>query len=95
MSGVFVCGDWNAYPDSQVVAELGTFLTVISPTAGNTFHGSLPSLDEDSHWCIDYIAVDAAHADRVRVLHGATVPDTAASDHKPVCVRVSLADLPT
>ena len=85
---VFVCGDWNARPDSPVLKELGKFLAVLSPTDQNTFHGTAPKLLSDPKICIDYIAVDKAHAKSFRVLEGAVVPDTVSSDHKPIFVRL-------
>ena len=85
---VFVCGDWNARPDSPVLKELGKFLAVLSPTDQNTFHGTAPKLLTDPKICIDYIAVDKAHAKSFRVLEGAVVQDTVSSDHKPIFVRL-------
>ena len=86
---VFVCGDWNARPDSPVLKELGKFLAVLSPTDQNTFHGTAPKLLTDPKICIDYIAVDKAHAESFRVLESAVVPDTVSSDHKPIFVRLA------
>ena len=86
---VFVCGDWNARPDSPVLKELGKFLAVLSPTDQNTFHGTAPKLLTDPKICIDYIAVDKAHAESFRVLEAAVVPDTVSSDHKPIFVRLA------
>ena len=83
-----MCGDWNARPDSPVLKELGKFLAVLSPTDQNTFHGTAPKLLTDPKICIDYIAVDKAHAESFRVLEGAVVPDTVSSDHKPIFVRL-------
>lgn len=87
---VFVCGDWNARPDSPVLKELGKFLTVLSPTDQNTYHGTAPNLLSDPKHCIDYIAVDTAHATSFRVLERTVVPDTVTSDHKPVVVRLAV-----
>ena len=86
---VFVCGDWNSTPDSLVLKELGNFLTVLTPTDQNTYHGTAPNLLSDPKHCIDYIAVDTAHAGRFRVLERGVVPDTVTSDHKPVFVRLA------
>lgn len=86
---VFVCGDWNARPDSSVLAELGKFLSVLSPIDRNTFHGTGPKLLSDPKHCIDYIAVDKAHAMSFRVLDSGVVPDTVTSDHKPIFVRLA------
>lgn len=86
---VFVCGDWNARPDSPVLLELGKFLSVLSPIDRNTFHGNAPRLLSDPKHCIDYIAVDKAHAKSFRVLDSGVVPDTVTSDHKPIFVRLA------
>ena len=86
---VFVCGDWNAWPDSPLLKEMRTFLTVLSPTDQNTYHGTAPTRRTAAKHCIAYIAVDAAHAGSVRVLERKVVPDTVASDHKPIFVRLT------
>jgi len=86
---VFVCGDWNARPDSPVLKEMGKFLTVLSPTDQNTFHGTAPKLLSNPKICIDYIAVDSVHAKSFRVIGGGVVPDTVTSDHKPIFVRIA------
>ena len=86
---VFVCGDWNARPDSPVLKELRTFLTLLSPTDRNTYHGTAPKLLASPKVCIDYIAVDTAHAKFFRVLDRGVVPDTVTSDHKPIFVRLA------
>ena len=87
---VFVCGDWNARPNSNVLAEMKTFLTLLSRTDQNTFHGAAAAPLTDPSICIDYIAVDSAHADAIRVLEQVVVPDTETSDHKPVWVRIAM-----
>ena len=40
--------------------------------------------------CIDYIAVDAAHAGSVKVSAARTVEDRLSSDHAPVTVTVDM-----
>jgi len=86
---VFLTGDWNSLPDSPVVRALGEFMTVFSPTDGQTYHGR-PVCGPDKQpldmkrFCIDYIAVDTAHSARFVPLAGRIVPDRIASDHAPV-----------
>ena len=86
---VFVCGDWNARPDSPVLKEMGKFLALLTPTDQNTYHGTAPKLLSDPKHCIDYIAVDTAHSKSFRVLERGVVPDTVTSDHKPIFVRIA------
>ena len=62
---------------------------MLSPTDQNTFHGTAPKLLSDPKICIDYIAVDSAHAKSFRVIGGGVVPDTVTSDHKPIFVRIA------
>ena len=86
---IFICGDWNSGPDSPLLAEMKKFLTILSPTDQNTFHGKKPKLNTNPATCIDYIAIDTAHADSIRVEEKVVVQDTDTSDHKPVWVRIS------
>lgn len=84
---VFLCGDFNALPDSATIAFLKENWTVLSPS-GSTYPADRPSK------CIDYIMVYKNAADRVKVT-GAQIPVefntgdvTVASDHLPVYVDV-------
>ena len=86
---VFLCGDWNSRPTSPVLVEMEKFLTILSPTDQNTYHGRKPKLITNPASGIDYIAIDSAHADKIRVEEKAVVQDTDTSDHKPVWVRIS------
>ncbi len=86
---IFICGDWNSGPASSLLAEMKTFLTILSPTDQNTYHGKKPKLSTNPATCIDYIAIDSAHADSFRVEEKVVVQDTDTSDHKPVWVRIS------
>ncbi len=82
---LFIAGDWNDVPDSRFLRAIGESFAILSDTSVKTAAADKPTA------CIDYVAVDKAHADRVRVLE-ATVPDEPlASDHRPVVVRVALA----
>ena len=87
---VFLMGDWNTRPQSDVLTSLRGFLTVLSDETGRTFHGrttQAPPLDQD--FCIDYIAVDSGHAADWRVTARRTIPDEITSDHKPIVVTVA------
>ena len=93
---VFFTGDWNATPDSEVLKSLRGFLTVISDTNGRTFHGRptagpIAGLRDDDPFCIDYIAVDSAHAREFEVVDTHVVEDRSTSDHAPVVATVSFA----
>lgn len=86
---VFFTGDWNATPDSDVVASLGEFLTILSETKCQTFHGCpIRGLDgrplDMATFCIDYIACDRTHAAAFKVTDAHVVEDRVTSDHAPI-----------
>ena len=66
---VFLMGDWNSMPESAVLKGLKRFLTVVSDESAATFHGGKTDPTELANRdnCIDYIAVDAAHAASVKI----------------------------
>ena len=69
---------------------LDAFLHVVSETGARTYHGhpaNGPS-GTASDFCIDYVAVDNAHAASYRVLERGTVQDRTTSDHAPIYVTV-------
>lgn len=92
---VFISGDWNSLPDSDVLKELEKFLTVISDIGGRTFHGSSGAGPRDLNgkrpesYCIDYIAVDSAHASQFKPSDARVVEERKASDHAPIVVTVT------
>ena len=92
---VFISGDWNSLPDSDVLKELEKFLTVISDIGGRTFHGSSVAGPGELNgkrpgsYCIDYIAVDSAHASEFKVCDARVVEERRASDHAPIVVTVT------
>ena len=86
---VFLTGDWNANPDSPVLAGMRGFLKVLSDERGRTYHGFKENAPDGAH-CIDYIAVDASAAQDVACLESHVVPDVTTSDHSPVVATVSL-----
>ena len=90
---MFVAGDWNSLPDSSVLAGLSRFLHVLSPTDGRTYHGrpaNGPS-GTTTDFCIDYIAVDSAHALHFTVVDRGVVADRVSSDHAPIFVTLGSA----
>ena len=87
---VFLMGDWNSRPQSEVLAEMRKFVKVISDETGRTYHGRPsdgPAAEQE--YCIDYIAMDSAHAREWKVVSRQTVKDETTSDHKPITVTVS------
>ena len=90
---VFLCGDMNAYPDSETIKLLKQDWTILSPLEF-TYSAKNPKK------CIDYIMLynNAAHADgRVKVTDAGIVSQfnsgdvTVASDHLPVYLKVKLS----
>ena len=80
---VFVMGDWNALPDSDLLREMRTFLTVLSRTDRRTMH-------HKKGYCIDYIAVDVAHAKDFEVVDTDVIQECVASDHRPIYVDIKI-----
>lgn len=86
---VFLTGDWNATPKSKTLNEMREFMTVLSNEKSRTFHG-FDYHNTSSEFCIDYIAVDTAHAGRVSVKESHVTTDLETSDHNPVFVSLEL-----
>ena len=87
---VFLMGDWNARPQSDVLTGLRKFLTVVSDETKSTFHGRPENgPKKDQTRCIDYIAIDSAHAPKWKVVSRKTVMDEETSDHKPIVVTLA------
>ena len=63
-------------------------MTILSDTKGRTFHDFKPN-DPATPYCIDYIAVDNAHADKYIVRERRVKDWRFDSDHNPVFVTVS------
>lgn len=82
---VFLAGDWNAKPRSGELCAMREFMTVLSDENSRTYHGFKPFTPGSEH-CIDYIAVDSAHADAFAVTSSHVVPDYDTSDHCPLFV---------
>ncbi len=81
---VFIAGDFNAEPESNAIAIMKKSFTILSDVTKPTFRADNPDT------CIDYIMVDTAHADRVKVLSRKTVAAPEATDHCALVVTASL-----
>ena len=90
---VFLMGDWNATPDSPVLRELRSFLTILSDETTATHHGADfdPAHKHNPAHCIDYIAVDSAHRDLFALRGRRVIEQRTASDHAPQVVEISPA----
>lgn len=86
---VFLCGDLNAYPDSETIKLLKRDWTILSPLEF-TFSAKNPQK------CIDYIMVYKNASGKVKVKESGIASRfnsgdvTVASDHLPVYVIISL-----
>jgi hypothetical protein len=86
---VFLTGDWNATPKSRTLDAMREFMTVLSTEKHRTFHGFKGGkIAKD--YCIDYIAIDNAHAEKVAVRETHVTEEPVASDHNPVVAVVAL-----
>ena len=86
---VFLCGDFNAEPDSGTISLMKKDWTILSPLQP-TFSAGNPVK------CIDYIMVYKNASKRVKLLDNGVAAEfktgdvTVASDHLPVFVKVKL-----
>ena len=90
---VFLTGDWNAMPRSVTLQKLREFMTILSSQNSKTFHG----YKTDSRlgaYCIDYIAVDTPHADRINVKETHVTENLTASDHNALVVTIEFLPPP-
>jgi endonuclease/exonuclease/phosphatase family metal-dependent hydrolase len=84
---VFLCGDWNCGPDTDEIAAMNAFMTILSPTNGvRTYHAHSAT----GGGIIDYIAVDTVHADALFLARSFVVEDIDTSDHNPVITEIHL-----
>lgn len=90
---VFLSGDWNAMPRSLTLEKLREFLTILTSQNSRTFHG-YKSDARLGAYCIDYIAVDTPHADRINVKETHVTENRVASDHNPLVVTVEFLPPP-
>lgn len=88
---VFICGDFNALPDSETIKAMRQKWTILSPLQP-TYSARNPSK------CIDYIMVYKNAAKRVKLLDSGVATEfktgdvTIASDHLPVFVKLEFKD---
>ena len=84
---VFLSGDWNNEPGSVTLAKMGEFMTILNDPKERTYNGfSAKPMDDER--CIDYIAVDNAHAHLFKVAERRVKGWSFASDHNPVFVTL-------
>ena len=86
---VFLTGDWNNEPDSETLKKMREFMTILSDEKARTYTGFRVKPKNDEI-CIDYIAVDTAHADKVSVKERHVKQGDFTSDHNPVFVKISI-----
>ena len=91
---VFLTGDWNNEPDSVTLRKMREFMTILSDETARTYT-DFRVKPKDDEVCIDYIAVDTAHADRVSVKARRVKQGDFTSDHNPVFVEVILESTPS
>lgn len=89
MKPVFLSGDWNNEPDSITLAKMGEFMTILNDPKERTYNGFSEKPKDDEH-CIDYIAVDNAHAHLFTVAERRVKGSSFASDHNPVFVTLEM-----
>ena len=87
---LFIVGDWNDEFGSEPLLAMSEYLTVLSKLDCRTYHG-FKKHPADDEYCIDYIAVDRAHAPEFTVKEAYVVSEPTASDHDPIVVSVSPA----
>lgn len=88
---VFLSGDWNSQPDTEVLRGLKSFLAVLSDEEHPTFHGGMKRDFErpDRSLCIDYIAANTSQAKRFTVHGCRIIRDFVTSDHFPVVLELA------
>lgn len=82
----FIAGDFNAEPQSRFMRKFMEKFTVLSATDGKTCPADRPEE------MIDYIAVALSSAAAVAPAGSRIVPETTASDHRPVTADVLLGN---
>lgn len=76
-----LAGDWNDYPDSQVLKELKKYFTINS---GNDY--TFPA--DEPNECIDYVA--SFNNFPAETLESVVIDEKEASDHRPLLVKMQL-----
>lgn len=80
----FIAGDFNAHPDSEVIADFKKDFTILTDTTLRTFPADKPVET------LDYIMMYNPGNAKVQTAGVAVVDEPAASDHRPVTVSVTL-----
>lgn len=80
----FIAGDFNAEPQSPFMRRFAGNFTVLSATDGKTCPADTPVE------MIDYIAVATSSVNAVTPVSSKIVPETVASDHRPVVADILL-----
>ena len=75
-----LAGDWNDYPNSQLLQELTKYFTI------NSGDESTFPADEPNE-CIDYVATYNSHS--AKTLESVVIDEKEASDHRPLVVKLS------
>lgn len=78
----FIAGDWNAEPDSELLARLSEDFEILSDTNIFTFPADKPDR------CIDYIACLKATKGKLHKIQATVIDEPEASDHRPVFVAL-------
>lgn len=80
---VFIAGDFNAHPDSEVIKQLNKSFKVLTPPE-KTYPADKPTA------CLDYIALDK-HTYKSNLFQNSfVINEPEASDHRPVILDVKL-----
>ncbi|QIK56108.1 metallophosphoesterase [Dysgonomonas sp. HDW5B] len=81
---VFIAGDFNAHPDSDVMKLLSKDFKILTPPE-KTYPADKPEE------CLDYIAIDRRSYKYVLFQNSFLVNEPEASDHRPVLLDVKLS----
>jgi len=86
----FLCGDWNDEPGSELLERMKESFTILSNTNGEyklyPTYLSFPADEPNS--CIDYVA---GFGQNVKRRSSEVLNEPAASDHRPVLVKVFMS----
>ena len=81
---VLLAGDMNSRPTEKPQMELKRHFTALNDTTAYTFPADHPD------YCIDYIYGYTANEYDFKVLQQSVLPESVASDHRPVQVDVQV-----
>lgn len=84
---VFLMGDFNSLPDSETMRSIKEEFVVLSDETRFTWPAKKPDRT------IDFVLVDKAHADSVRVLHREVISAPEATDHAALVLDVKVETL--